>query len=386
MIIDADTHYFPWYALIQNVANSEYHARIKSLWNPMDLNSVWEECYNAVKTSSWPACGTIAEFNQLPLFIRQELKDRNFTLIHISDDLNSIHVDHLDNRCPTIQDFALSQKYFIKTDRQLLNPGGGYRMDYNIESSLAVDIMQQYNRGILSVCQDYLNYDATGWIALQNIEASLIELDFLIEQGFFGAYISDSMPWGFIKQLWPIFERAAKCNFPIYLHTTDTIDPPLVWSWDYKNANYLKQKTTFYKEIPNQFGGRWRATLAGIITEGLFDSFPNLRIVVTEKGLDWIPTFRNLMIENGWGDPLPVFQKNFWFTIEHEEPNFLKNSSMLGWDRLLFATDYPHNDPGGNNRYHDVDLINNFLEQGKITQQDYDLLTHLNYQKLKNRT
>jgi predicted TIM-barrel fold metal-dependent hydrolase len=103
---------------------------------------------------------------------------------------------------------------------------------------------------------------------------------------------------------------------------------------------------------------------------------------VAEQGLSWIGFMRKKMLDAGFADPLPYFQKNFFFTTEPEETNFVSNANLIGWDRLLFATDYPHNDPGGRHRFSDVNLINKFLTENKISQQQFDLLTHQNYLSL----
>jgi hypothetical protein len=107
--------------------------------------------------------------------------------------------------------------------------------------------------------------------------------------------------------------------------------------------------------------------------------------VITEHGLNWIKPMQEFMLSQGWADPVPYLQKNFWLTVEVEEENFIENANYLGWDRLLFATDYPHNDFGGMHRYKDVDLLQSCLPLNIISQQQYDLLTHQNYQLLKSR-
>jgi predicted TIM-barrel fold metal-dependent hydrolase len=150
----------------------------------------------------------------------------------------------------------------------------------------------------------------------------------------------------------------------------------LPWSWD-KNENYLKLRKAW--PYPTDV---WAINIAGMITEGVLDKYPNLKIIVAEQGLNWIGAMQVKMLDAGLPDPVPYFQKNFFFTVEPEEQQFLKNASVIGWNRLLFATDYPHNDIGGRNRFNDVDLLGRFLNENKITQSQYDLLTHQNYLSL----
>jgi predicted TIM-barrel fold metal-dependent hydrolase len=142
------------------------------------------------------------------------------------------------------------------------------------------------------------------------------------------------------------------------------------------------------KYPPPRFHGKgltWVVAIMSFITSGLLDRFPDLRIISTEHGLNWISELRVWCSQNHLPDPLPYFQKNFWFTAEIEEPNFLANARLLGWDRLLYATDYPHNDPGGANRYNDLTMIETLLSQKELTASDFDFVTHQNYIRLYDR-
>ena len=51
------------------------------------------------------------------------------------------------------------------------------------------------------------------------------------------------------------------------------------------------------------------------------------------------------------------FKNNFYFTIETEEPELVEAIEFLGAERFLFATDYPHDDPGGRMKFEDVRLL-----------------------------
>jgi predicted TIM-barrel fold metal-dependent hydrolase len=51
------------------------------------------------------------------------------------------------------------------------------------------------------------------------------------------------------------------------------------------------------------------------------------------------------------------FRTNLFFTIETEEPGFAEAVEFLGASQFLFATDYPHDDPGGRMKMKDVELL-----------------------------
>ena len=91
------------------------------------------------------------------------------------------------------------------------------------------------------------------------------------------------------------------------------------------------------------------------------------------------------MLLKGWADPLPYFKQNFWFTTELEEQYFIEIARLIGWERMLYATDYPHIDPGGKNRYQDRSDLAMLINNQLLTQTEYDQYTHKNYLKLKER-
>ena len=69
------------------------------------------------------------------------------------------------------------------------------------------------------------------------------------------------------------------------------------------------------------------------------------------------------------------FRKNLFFTIETEEPELPDSIEMLGASQFLFATDYPHDDPGGRMKYKDVQLLR---ENSRIGDADKELIRSSN--------
>jgi predicted TIM-barrel fold metal-dependent hydrolase len=51
------------------------------------------------------------------------------------------------------------------------------------------------------------------------------------------------------------------------------------------------------------------------------------------------------------------FKKNIFYTIETEEPELPESIDTFGASQFLFATDYPHDDPGGRMKWKDVELL-----------------------------
>ncbi|MEZ5168855.1 MAG: amidohydrolase family protein [Acidimicrobiales bacterium] len=89
-------------------------------------------------------------------------------------------------------------------------------------------------------------------------------------------------------------------------------------------------------------------TFAAMICHGVLDRFPELKLVTIENGAMWVPDLlRNLAA--GYGKmpfafgrhPVEAFKENVWVSpfFEDDMP-MLKD--VIGIDRLLFGSDFPH--------------------------------------------
>lgn len=96
-------------------------------------------------------------------------------------------------------------------------------------------------------------------------------------------------------------------------------------------------------------------TLAGWVVSGIFERHPNLRVVLVESGLGWIPymleRLDRMKHRHGWDhfdmpiSELPSFywHRNMAGTFEEDELGvFLRD--RIGIENLMWATDYPHPD------------------------------------------
>ena len=94
-----------------------------------------------------------------------------------------------------------------------------------------------------------------------------------------------------------------------------------------------------------------------VVLEGVFERFPALKLVLIEAGFAWLPSlcwrldklFLRMRAELPHLKRLPseYIREHVWLTSQPmEEPadraQALDAIEWIGWDRLLFATDYPH--------------------------------------------
>ena len=163
-------------------------------------------------------------------------------------------------------------------------------------------------------------------------------------------------------------------------------------------------------------------SLVSLITSGLLDDFPGLQFVFTEAGTSFIKplvqwldkvlqsppvdyvdqedplnnrgalsktgerlrraraiTPAAIFLEKNKRPASYYFKNNFSFTIETEEPELPEAIEFLGAERFLFATDYPHDDPGGKMKFEDVRLLR---DHKKISEDQKELIRYKNAQRL----
>ena len=150
------------------------------------------------------------------------------------------------------------------------------------------------------------------------------------------------------KYYWPIYEIAQQYDLPIGLHAGSMYRHATTangWPSHYLH-DYVAQSQVFEDQ------------LLSLVSEGVFEKFPKLRIVLIESGVTWVPAFlwrmskfwRGLRTEIPWLDrsPLEIFRDHFRLTVQPfdapESPDIVRRIiDHLGSDELLlFSSDYPH--------------------------------------------
>ena len=81
--------------------------------------------------------------------------------------------------------------------------------------------------------------------------------------------------------------------------------------------------------------------------------FPKIKIALSEGGIGWVPMLidrieymgRYLDYSDDFGDfsPIDLMRRNFWFTT-FSDPSTLPLRHVVGMDRIMIETDYPHSD------------------------------------------
>ena len=145
----------------------------------------------------------------------------------------------------------------------------------------------------------------------------------------------------------PIFEMAERVGLPVGLHIGGVNGfPPSGCGW----VSYYFEH--HFSQVP-----AIASLVISLVLEGVFEQFPKLRVVLTEAGFGWVPSLC-WRLDQHWErlksevphlkkPPSHYIKKHIWFTTQPiEEPNrpgdLRHLIELIGWDRLLFSTDYPH--------------------------------------------
>ncbi|MDJ0787641.1 MAG: amidohydrolase family protein [Myxococcota bacterium] len=88
--------------------------------------------------------------------------------------------------------------------------------------------------------------------------------------------------------------------------------------------------------------------LAALLSQGLFERFPNLRMASVEMGSNWVPwLIQSLRRAHGINpkafseDPVATLRRHVWISPFHEDDvDLLKD--LLGAENLLMGSDWPH--------------------------------------------
>lgn len=280
-----------------------------------------------------------------------------------------------------IDAYEWSREYRYKVDRQLLNfYGPSCGLSYRLPLDQAADVMRCYNNYMIELSKIWNNFDVNLWLAMQDPKACMQELDRLSTENFFGVHVGEQIPWGYLPQCDEIFAWLEENGVPVYLHFAGRDDKPVSWFENLPKIYHDFKQTLFDPEIDNV-----QLAMLSMIDQTL-PKFPNLKIVIAETGIHWLAQFCQEIQNHGLENPYHVLKNNFWFTCEPEQKTFLRDAEFIGWDRLLFATDAPHNDIGGKNADHDVEIVKNFVRQQIISDSDYRNFTEQNYLKVKERS
>ena len=93
--------------------------------------------------------------------------------------------------------------------------------------------------------------------------------------------------------------------------------------------------------------------ISSIVCDGLFDRFPKLKVLVVEAGAGFAAYVMDRLDEkfDRFGAFVPLknkpsdyFRRNLWYVMDPQERSIDAQCDLVGEDRFLWGSDYPHID------------------------------------------
>ena len=244
--------------------------------------------------------------------------------------------------------------------RQHLDPNG---VEHGMLVALSKSGMEERNQDFAKALMSAVNdWQVECWVkvdprlragvvvVMDDAEASVAEIEKRAQQKEFSQIIlspRSAEPLG-RRRYWPIYAAAQAAGFPIGIHPAAIpgAAPSTGAGWP-----------TYYMQEHYTFASASESQAVSLVMEGVFERFPGLRIAMIESGFSWAPALgwrMDAIFERMHKEvphlkrrPSEYLREHFWFATQPmEEPenpqDLIDIFDWIGWDRLMFSSDYPH--------------------------------------------
>jgi predicted TIM-barrel fold metal-dependent hydrolase len=186
------------------------------------------------------------------------------------------------------------------------------------------------------------------------VERGIAELDFALENGAKVVLLRPGPVAGnpstrspFLPEFDPFWARVQEAGIPVALHSSDSGYQRYINDWEGENIEYSAFKPSAFATAA--MGSRpIMDTIFSAVCHGMLVRFPDVRLISVENGGTWVrPTLRTLetvykkLPQEFTEHPRETFHRciyvnPFW---EDDVNDLVK---VLGPERVLFGSDYPH--------------------------------------------
>lgn len=149
----------------------------------------------------------------------------------------------------------------------------------------------------------------------------------------------------------PEFDKVWDCinqlKLPIAMHGGDTVYDQIVQQyWEPRRPSHIFDQSTFRWYYDNSH--ITADYFAAVLCHGLFERFPDLRMMSIENGSKWAGPMLNavkIASKKAQGqlkrDPTDLFKQHVWISPNFED-DISDLKSIIGTERILFGSDWPH--------------------------------------------
>jgi len=221
------------------------------------------------------------------------------------------------------------------------------------DAELSQAYTKAYNRWICEFCADTPRLIPTAHISLSDPVAAALEVERAVGEGAKGVYVApflhSGLPLGHPDHA-PVFAAVQDAGVPFAIHPT--FEPQWTKGTRMGSWEHVKQLRLLASV---QASDGVRAQFTSLFDYGVFDTFPDLKVLVLESGGGWIgywldridAVFSHTFI----GERVPLkhkpsdyFRERIWISCDPDERTIPALAERFGVDRFLWASDFPHAD------------------------------------------
>lgn len=190
-------------------------------------------------------------------------------------------------------------------------------------------------------------------INLSIMDRALEELEWAVARGARTVLVRPAPVPGFrgtrsmgLPEFDPFWEACVKAGIPVCMHASDSGYARYLDDWEPADE-YLPFKPTAFRMVA--MGKRpIEDTMAAMVCHGALHRNPDLRILSVENGASWVPYLLH-QFEDVYAklphefpsDPVADFKRAV-YVAPFWEDDFKQMADLIGVDRVIFGSDWPH--------------------------------------------
>jgi predicted TIM-barrel fold metal-dependent hydrolase len=190
-------------------------------------------------------------------------------------------------------------------------------------------------------------------VTLPIVDRALEELEWCLQHGARTVLVRPAPVPGYrgsrsfgLEEFDPFWQACIKADIPVSMHASDSGYSEFLNVWE-PGDEFLPFKPTAFRTVA--MGKRpIEDAMAALVCHGALSRNPELRVLSIENGADWVPYLFKMFkgtyakMPNGFlEDPIEAF-KRCVFISPFWEDRFTEIVKIVGSDRVVFGSDWPH--------------------------------------------
>jgi predicted TIM-barrel fold metal-dependent hydrolase len=233
-------------------------------------------------------------------------------------------------------------------DEMVLYPSMGLAVPSLEDPAFAAEFATLYNEYISDWCkQSGGRLHGVAVLPCEDVEASVEMLAGIREAGLVAALLPPALKTRNLDHpdLDPLYATAAGLDLPLGIHGAPGVHLPKIGVDRFENYIQVHCVSFPFDQM---------AAMTALVSGGVLERHPGLRVALLEAGVTWVPYFMDRLhehwekrgdwIENGWKrDPREYLERGqIYVSCEPDESVLPAVVDALGADFIMYASDYPH--------------------------------------------